>query len=91
MDLKDFSAKPCSTELAFEFLPKKPAKLDLAETAKKLKNSQIEIVLETPVFLALRLEGKNISIFKSGKIMVKETRKEDEARAAAEKLVKKLA
>ncbi len=90
MELKEFSAQPCKTQLAFEFLPKKKTTFDLEKTARNLREKGIEVQIETPVFLAIRFEGENISLFKSGKIMVKETREEPKARKIAEKFLKNL-
>ena len=90
MELSEFVGRPCKSHLAFEFLPKHEANIDLEKTSSKLKKMGIEIEFETPVFVSLKVGGKSVSVFKSGKIMVKETREEAPARKIAEKLVKEI-
>lgn len=75
--------------MAFEFIPKKKVELNLEETAKTLRKN-FEVQIETPVFLAIRIENTNVSLFKSGKITVKETREKEKARQIAEKIVKEI-
>ena len=47
MKLSDFSGKPCKSRVAFEFIPKKKARLNLMEVARKLKEKGIFIDAET--------------------------------------------
>ena len=89
MKLSDFSGKPCKSRVAFEFIPKKKARLNLMEVARKLKEKGIFIDAETPFLLVLKI-GSSVSLFQSGKIIVKETNVEKDARKIAEKLVKLL-
>ena len=89
MKLSDFVGKPCKSRAAFEFVPKKRTHLNLEEVAKKLKEAGVFIEAETPFLLVVKA-GSSVSIFQSGKIIVKETTLESEARKIAEKLVKML-
>ncbi|MFH0714364.1 MAG: hypothetical protein V1847_02080 [Candidatus Diapherotrites archaeon] len=88
MELKEFTGKPCKSRLAFEFIPKKSAKLDLERTAQEFRSNEWQIVAETPFLVMVKAEGKESSVFKSGKIIVKDTQEERDARKVAEKLVK---
>ena len=90
MELDQFTGRPCKSSLAFEFLPKKKEKLDLASAAKQLRMAKVEVEVETPVLLMVKLECTDLSLFRNGKIMVKETREEAKAREKAEKLLKLL-
>ncbi|MFH1545556.1 MAG: hypothetical protein ABIE23_05755 [archaeon] len=90
MKLKDFTGKACNSRTAFEFIPKKKNKLDLSEIAEKLKEKEVFIEIETPFLLILRMGGKTLSFFKSGKILVKETPIEEDAKKIAEELMSKL-
>jgi len=90
MKLSDFVAKPCKSRVAFEFVPKRKARLDLEKVAENLKKHDVFIEAETPFLLVLKM-GSSISLFQSGKIIVKETNVESDARKIAEKLVKLIA
>jgi TATA-box binding protein (TBP) (component of TFIID and TFIIIB) len=88
MQLKEFIGKACNSKTAFEFIPKKKEKLDLEEIAQKFKNNGIKVIAETPFLLVLRVQEKSVSFFKSGKIMVKETKNINEAKKIVEKIIK---
>ncbi|MDO8647732.1 MAG: hypothetical protein Q7R70_04960 [Candidatus Diapherotrites archaeon] len=87
MELSDFVGKPCKSRVAFEFIPKKRIKLDLEEIAKRLKEKEVFVEIETPFLLILRMQVP-ITLFQTGKILIKETNMEKDARKIAEKLVK---
>lgn len=89
MKLSDFVAKPCKSRIAFEFVPKHKTRLDLEKVVQNLKSNGVFIEAETPFLLVLKM-GSSISLFQSGKIIVKETNVEKDARKIAEKLVKML-
>jgi len=90
MELSDFSVKSCMSKTACEFVPKKKKSLNLEETAKKLRAKEVIVDIETPYVLILKFKGKNISLFKSGKIIVKETPEEKEGRKIAKELIEKI-
>lgn len=90
MQLKDFVVQPCKSRLAFEFLPKKKESLELGKIADALKRNDLELEVETPFMLIVLLNKKQITVFKSGKILVKETETEQEARKTAELLMQKM-
>ncbi len=87
MQLSDFTGQPCKSSMAYEFLPKKKESLDLEAIAKKLKARNVYIEVESPFILLLKIGGRNVSFFKSGKILVKQTQDANEARKAAEELI----
>lgn len=88
MEFKDYVGKPCKSRLAFEFIPKKHVSLDLKEIAQKLVNFGIILDVKTSFLLIFRFKRKGISLFNKGKIIVKDTNIEEDARRTAEELVK---
>ncbi len=88
--IKNFTIKPCNSRTAFEFVPTKEVNLDLAKISKRLKAKKVFVEIETNYLLMLKLENKNMTLFKSGKIIVKETKEKEEAKNFAEKLLKKI-
>jgi len=90
MELNEFSVKSCMSKTACEFVPKKKQLLNLSETAQKLRKNEVIVDIETPYLLILKFKGKNISLFKSGKIIVKETPDENKGKKIAKALMEKL-
>jgi TATA-box binding protein (TBP) (component of TFIID and TFIIIB) len=89
MQLSDFVGKPCRSHMAFEFVPKKKTKIDLEKSVCALeKNFLIE--LQSKLLIILKADGKTISVFESGKILVRGGSIETKARKAANKIVKLL-
>ncbi|MFH1257005.1 MAG: hypothetical protein V1494_06990 [Candidatus Diapherotrites archaeon] len=90
MELSDFVGKPCKSRTAFEFIPKKKQSLDLQAVAKKMHANGVYLELDSPYLVMAKIDGANVSLFKSGKIVVKEIREEKKARETAEKLIGKM-
>ncbi|HLC79567.1 MAG TPA: hypothetical protein VJG83_04010 [archaeon] len=90
IELSDFVAKPCKSRIAFEFVPKQDYGLDLQVVAKKLREQEVFVEIETPYLLMLKFAGRDVSIFKSSKIIVKSTNDEQEASRIAKGLVEKM-
>lgn len=90
LELSDFVGQPCNSRLAYEFVPKKSHNLNLEDVARKLRENEVFVEMETPQLLMLKIGGKGVSLFKSGKIIVKSTNEKQVARNIAEKLVSKI-
>ena len=90
MELSDFVGQPCKSRLAYEFIPKRNTTFKLERVAAALRENGVIVETETPFLLMLRLAGKNCTLFRTGKIIVKETKGMDKAREVAEMLVKEL-
>ena len=87
MQLSDFVGQPCKSRLAYEFIPKRNTTLKLESVAAALRRNGVMVETETPFLLMLRLAGKNCTLFRTGKIIVKETKEMEKAREVAEALV----
>ena len=90
LELSDFAGKPCNSRLAYEFVPSKSAELELSEVAKALHANGVFVEIETPALIMLKIGGKDVSLFRSGKIIVKSTNEQAVARAIAQKLISKM-
>ena len=90
MELSEFNIQSCMSKTACEFIPKKKVQLNLGKIAEDLRKKDVVVDIETPYVLMLKFQGKNISFFKSGKIIVKETPEEKEGKKIAEKLMEKI-
>jgi TATA-box binding protein (TBP) (component of TFIID and TFIIIB) len=87
MQLSDFVGQPCKSRIAFEFVPKQRQALDLKKVAEKATTAGFLVETETPYVLMLKVSGHALSLFRSGKIIVKDTNDKQEARKVAEKLL----
>ena len=87
MELSEFVGQPCKTQLAFEFFPKKPVSLGLQKVAAGLKKSKLLVDFETPVFVGVVVDATSVSIFRNGKILVKDTKDKIFAQKIAEKIL----
>ena len=90
LELSNFAGQPCSSRLAYEFVPKESRGLNLESVAKSLKEKGVYIEIETPAIIMLKMNGRSVSLFKSGKIIVKSTNDRETARKTAEMLIEKI-
>ncbi|MDO8627993.1 MAG: hypothetical protein Q7K42_06000 [Candidatus Diapherotrites archaeon] len=90
IELDDFVGQPCKSKLAYEFIPKKQMNFDLQEVNDKLLEKQVFVEVNTPYLLIAHIQETAVSFFKSGKIMVKNTKDMNLARKIAEKFIEKV-
>ena len=90
MELDDYVGQPCNSGLAFEFTPKKKTSIVLQDCARKLAASGARIDINTKYVLACSFKGTDISVFKSGKILVKNTADKEQAKEKAEAVLQAL-
>jgi len=87
IELKEFAMQPCKSRQAFEFVPKTPLSLDLRKVAEVFRKHNVGVEVETDFLLMLQSDGHAVSLFKSGKIIVKNESEKDAARVVAEKIL----
>jgi len=87
MDLAGFEVRPCKNGLAFDVVPRKPLELNLAAVCARLREKGLEVEAETPAVALLKVKGKPLSLYKNGKIQVRQTREKAEAEALAREIV----
>jgi TATA-box binding protein (TBP) (component of TFIID and TFIIIB) len=73
--------------MAYEFLPKKKLKIDLAKAASELEGT-FNLEVSTKVLLMVKMDHVTISLFPSGKMLVRGERDEEKAREIAQKALK---
>jgi len=86
LKLKDFVIDSCRSDKAIAFMPQKKVELPLSELAKKLSESGASVQAETPFVLIFRFQNTSISLFKSGKLLVKDV-DENEAKEIVETIL----
>lgn len=86
MELADYTGKPCRTKMAYEFLPKKPVGINLEKASEEV--SLIAAVeVKTKVLLMLKLDYATISLFPSGKLLIRGERDENKSKEIAKKIL----
>ena len=90
LELSDFTGKPCNSRTAYEFVPKQDLELALEEVSKTLSKNGVLLELESPYILIVKVLGKDVSLFRSGKIIVKSTTDGLVARRVAQELAAKI-
>jgi len=89
MELDEFTGQPCRTKLAYEFIPKKTLKIDLKKAEEELCNT-CTIEISTKMLLMLKIDNCTVSLFPSGKLLVRGEKEEEKARKIAKKAVQPL-
>jgi len=87
MELKDFTGKPCRAKVAYEFLPNKKIKLNL-EKLENIIEKKFIIEIKSRILLIIKVGDKTVSLFESGKILVRGERDEILAKEIANQIVK---
>jgi len=86
MELADFTGKPCQSKLAYEFLPKNTLQINLEKASEEvLKVATIEV--KTKVLLMIKVDYCTVSLFPSGKLLVRGEREENKAKEIAKKVI----
>ena len=84
MDLADFTGKPCRSKMAYEFLPNKKVNINLEGAAQEVTNvGSVEV--RTKVLLMIKVDHCVVSLFPSGKLLVRGEREEEKAKQIAKK------
>jgi hypothetical protein len=86
MELSEFTGKPCRTKMAYEFLPKHNIKIDL-ETASNEVTTVGTLEVKTKVLLMIKVDFCTVSLFPSGKLLVRGEREEENAKEIARKVI----
>jgi len=89
MEIAEYTGKPCRTKMAYEFLPKKSIKVNLEKACEEIKPPVI-IEVKTKVLLMLKLDYATISLFPSGKLLVRGEREEEKAKELARRILSNL-
>ena len=58
--------KPCASHDAFEFIPKREKVINLTEVSKRFEN----IKIKTNIILVVNYNGVDVSIYKSGRMII---------------------
>ena len=66
-----FLIKPCKSTAAFEAVPQDQVKLDLESLIPKLSSSGFQIITDAGVLLVVEKDGCEISIYPTGKLLLK--------------------
>ncbi|HPM85721.1 MAG: hypothetical protein PHY04_01270 [Candidatus ainarchaeum sp.] len=89
MEISDYTGKPCRTKMAYEFLPKRNTLINLEKASEELKSVAI-VEVKTKILLILKINFATVSLFPSGKILVRGEREEAKAKEIAKKILESI-
>jgi len=87
MQVNDFLIEGCSSSVALEAIPKKSFSFDLKAIAEKLESNGINLEINTPVVLIFNFNGFPVSLYKHGKIIIKNIQEEEKFKELLKKLL----
>jgi ribonuclease HIII len=77
---KFFQGKLCDSNLSYEFFPRTPIQLPLGTLGKEMKEKGQLFDILTEFVLVFPLKGVKVSLYPSGKVLVKNVNEEKKAR-----------
>ena len=81
--------RPCSTKAAYEGILKRKANLNLSECSNKLRDKGYELLAVTDYVMVVRKDFE-LTLFPSGRVVVKDINDLESAKTVIEKLHKDL-
>lgn len=69
--LSEYTGRACNAGTAFEFIPLTQTETPLENVALALEHANVPLDIRSPLVLVFSFEGKELSWYKSGKILVK--------------------
>ena len=84
---KFFQGKLCDSNLSYEFFPRSPMKLPLKKLGEEMHEAGQVFDIRTEFVLVFPLKGVKVSLYPSGKVLVKNVNEEEKARAVMKALL----
>lgn len=81
----------CRGRTGYEFIPKRRNALDLGALAGRLEACNIAVEANTPHLLIVKVNGTGVSVFASGKLIVKDIESKEGAEKIAMQLIRIIA
>ena len=78
----------CRGRTGYEFIPKRKNALNLDVLANNLESKNIVVEANTPHLLIVKVKGTGVSVFASGKLIVKDIESKEGAEKIAAELIK---
>lgn len=83
-----FIVKPCAGNTVFVINYPNSRGFDLKNVAQALKKTEYKIAVETPHILLVKSEGAEVTVYSSGKLLVKKAKNRKDAEKLAEEFEK---
>lgn len=71
LEKRYFKAQLCDSNLSYEFFPNPPLTLTLVDLAEELHDAGVIFDIKTAFVLVFKIDGARVSLYPSGKILVK--------------------
>lgn len=85
-----FKGQLCDSRLSYEFFPNPYLALPLAQIGNELEDAGWPMRIKTPFVLVFNVSGVRVSLYPSGKILVKNVSVEAEAKKIFKMVLEKL-
>ena len=85
-----FKGQLCDSRLSYEFFSNPPLKLPLAKVGNELEDAGWPLTIKTAFVLVFNVGGVRVSLYPSGKILVKNVSVEADAKKTFKKVIDKL-
>lgn len=82
-----YKAQLCDSGLSYEFVPTKTLKLPLAKIGKELQSQPVFMEISTSFIITLKMEDVKMSLYPSGKVLVKHVSSKSEAERRFKRLI----
>jgi len=88
MEILGYLERLCRGRTGYEFIPKRKNALNLDVLANNLESKNIVVEANTPHLLIVKVKGTGVSVFASGKLIVKDIESKEGAEKIAAELIK---
>ncbi len=88
MEILGYMERLCRGRTGYEFIPKKKNALNLDALAGRLELNNVAVEANTPHLLIVKVNGTAVSVFASGKLIVKDIESKEGAEKIAAELIK---
>lgn len=85
-----FEGRLCESNVSYEFFPRAETKLPLDKLGREMEEKGLMCDIKTAFVITCKMSGVNVSIYPSGKILIKNINVEKDARKVFESVLKVL-
>jgi ArsR family metal-binding transcriptional regulator len=84
---KFFQGKLCDSNLSYEFFPRTPLRLPLKKVGEEMHANGQTFDIRTEFVLVFPIQGVKVSLYPSGKVLVKNVNEEEKAKGVMKALL----
>ncbi len=85
-----FEGRLCESNVSYEFFPRKETHFPLDKLGREMENAGLLCDIKTAFVITFKMNGTNMSLYPSGKILIKNVNVEKDAKKVFEGVLKVL-